>query len=93
MMVEYVATCLEPDKLHTARDASDRMVFESGSACIDLLPLVGTFNQLSVTTSGTDLTLRANGREYHFKIRAVRSNLSKNDCADPGPDASDGGNE
>ncbi len=93
MMVEYVATCLEPNKIHTATDATDHIVFDSGSPCLDLIPLVGRFDQLSVTTSGTDLTLAANGREYHFKIRAVRSNLSKNDCADQEQDESDDGNE
>ena len=86
MMVEYVTTCAEPDQVHTAKDAKNQLVFVSGGGCIDLIPVVGTFDQLSVTTSGTELTLAVNGREYHFKIRSVRSTFSKSDCNDQGHD-------
>lgn len=65
MLVKYVATCLEPSS--TA---------PSESGCVDLLPHVGTFDQLSVTTSGTSLLVTTKEREYHFRIIAVHSETS-----------------
>jgi hypothetical protein len=73
MMVEYVATCLEPSKVVFTQDpATHKIGTSSVSDCTELLQHAGPFEALPVTITRDNLLVALSGHEYHFKIIAVR---------------------
>src|SRR5260370_38596475 len=73
MMVEYVATCLEPSKVVFTQDPAAHKIGTSSVAdCTDLLEHARPFEALPVTVTRDNLLVAMSGHEYHFKIIAVR---------------------
>jgi hypothetical protein len=77
LLVDYVATCesFRPARVTFSKDPDTGMTtdVQKHPDCTGLLPLIGGFQQLHVTTNNNDLMLTTDGGVYDFKIVSVHN--------------------